>query len=139
MKASFLIKAKKENVITEKGVRALIMERLLNSAFLKGALLNIDAKTVEVQIEGDEKQIGVFKKELEKQLKNLLGNPKILFTETVEKPHLELPNLMRSSQALVVGQLEKGIRVQLDILGEMKRLSGGMKKLPVEIARHLKN
>ncbi|MFA4907800.1 MAG: hypothetical protein WC602_06010 [archaeon] len=46
MKGSFLITPDSENVITEKGVRAFVMERLLNSPFNKGAVFNIDKKTI---------------------------------------------------------------------------------------------
>ncbi len=123
MKGSFLIKAKQENVITEKGVRAFILERLLNSPFERGTALNVDEKTVEVRIEGNEKQIEKFKAELEKALIAQFGNPIILFSELKEDQKLEIPALMRSSQALVVGQLQKGIGVQLAILDALKNMS----------------
>ena len=131
MKGSFLIKAKAEEVVTEKGVRAFIMERLLNSPFGKGAVFNVDGKTVQVQLEGDEKQIKAFMMDLEKALVGQFGNPTISFTAFQENPALEIPDLMRSSQALMVGQLQKGISVQLDILSALK-------SLPRELAEILK-
>ncbi len=41
---------------------------------------------------------------------------------------------MRSSQALMVGQLHKGIDVQLDILSTMKKLSGETFNMSKEIS-----
>ncbi|MBN1940645.1 MAG: hypothetical protein JW772_00520, partial [Candidatus Diapherotrites archaeon] len=114
-----------------KGVGAFIMERLLNSSFGKGTAFNVDEKTVQVQLEGDEKQIKEFMKNLEKELTAQFGNPTILFTEFKENPALEIPELIRSSQALMVGQLQKGISVQLDILHTLK-------ELPKELAKILK-
>jgi acylphosphatase len=131
LKGSFCIKAEEENAITEKGVRAFIMERLLNSPFSKGSAVNVDAKTVQVQIEGDEKQVKAFMKKLEKEIVLQFGNPAISFTQFQEDNSLEIPDLMRSSQALVVGQLQKGINVQLDILSTLKQL-------PKELASALK-
>ena len=126
MKGSFFIKAKVESVITDKGVRAFVMERLLNSAFSKGAVLNIDDKTVQVQLEGDEKQIKFFVKELEKNILAKFGNPTISFTSFEEDCSLEIPDLLRASQALMVGQLQKGIGVQLDILKTLKELPNSL-------------
>lgn len=131
MKGSFLITAKTENIITERGIRAFIMERLLTSAFQKGAVLNLDAKTVQVQLEGDLRQIKEFRTALQKALVNQFGNPVIVFSEFKEEASLELPDLLRSSQALVVGQLEKGIGVQLAILQTLE-------KIPEKIAVHIK-
>ncbi|MCX6802106.1 MAG: hypothetical protein NT067_03240 [Candidatus Diapherotrites archaeon] len=131
MKGSFCIKAKEENAITEKGARAFIMERLLNSPFSKGSVVNVDSKTVQVNVEGDEKQIRDFVKKLEKDLVSKFSNPSISFTLFQEDSSLEIPDLMRSSQALMVGQLQKGINVQLDILSTLKQL-------PKELAGALK-
>jgi len=131
MKGSFLIKSKEDGLITEKGVRAFIMERLLNSAFAKGSVSNIDNKTAQVQLDGDAKQIKEFMQILEKGLIAQFGNPIISLTHFQENPALEIPDLARSSQALVVGQLQKGISVQLDILSALK-------ELPRELAKILK-
>lgn len=131
MKGSFLIKARKEKTITEKGVRAFIMERMLNYPFSKGSVLNIDSKTVQVQLEGDEKQIRAFMEDLRKALAEQFGNPIISITEFQENASLEIPQLMRSSQALMVGQLQKGISVQLEILDTLK-------SMPREIANSIK-
>lgn len=122
MKGSFLIVAKKKGVITEKGVRAFIMDMLLNSPFSRGAVFNVDEKTVKVMLEGDEQHIKEFMEDLQKALVAQFGNPIISFGSFVEDPSLEIPELMRSSQALMVGQLQKGITVQLDILDALKNL-----------------
>src|SRR3989344_99962 len=122
MKGSFLIVAKEKGIITEKGVRAFIMEGLLNSPFSRGSAFNLDEKTVKVQLEGDERQIREFIENLQKALVAQFGNPVISFAPFMEDSSLEIPELMRSSQALVVGQLQKGITVQLDILDTLKNL-----------------
>jgi acylphosphatase len=132
VKGSFLIKAKEEDVITEKGARAFIMDRLLNSPFNNASVENIDNKTIQVRLEGDEKQIKEFIKNLEKDLIARFGNPTISFTQFQENPALEIPELMRSSQALMVGQLEKGINVQLEILSTLQGL-GSLKVMPEEL------
>jgi len=129
VKGSFLIIAKEENVITQKGVRAFIMERLLNSPFSRGAVLNIDKKTVEVKLEGEEKQITAFILDLENALAAEFGNPTVSFSAFQENAILELPPLVHSSQSLVVGQLEKGIGVQLEILDTLKSLKESSKNL----------
>ena len=126
MKVSFLVKAKDPNVITEKGVRTFIMERLLNSGFEKGSAVNIDDKTVEVKIEGDKEDIIKFKAQLEKDAVAKFGNPIISFTDLMENPATEIPSLMKSSQALMLGQLSKGIDVQLSILDTLKNMNQNM-------------
>ena len=131
MKGSFLIKAKDANVITERGVRAFIIERLLNSPFSRGAVFNVDDRTIQVQLEGDEKQVNAFIQNLEKEIIARFGNPALSFTQFEENSALEVPELMRSSQALVVGQLQKGISVQLDILATLRML-------PAELAKAIK-
>ena len=145
MKASFLIKAKEEGVVTEKGLRVFVLERLLNSGMGKGTVENIDRKTVQVRLEGDERQVRQFVEELKKAAIEEFGNPKIFFTALEENPALEVPGIMRSNQALMVWQLHKGISVQLDILGTMKKMvgemtkmAGGMANLPKGIAAALK-
>ncbi len=127
MKARFLIKAKDPSIITEKGVRVFVMDRLLNSPFEKGSVINIDDKTVEVRIEGDREQIIEFKKELEKDVISTFGNPVITFTDMTEIPTAEIPLLMRTSQALIIGQLHKGIDVQLCILDTLKTMVTNLK------------
>lgn len=153
MKGSFQIRASEEKVITEKGLRAFVMDELLNSPLSKGTVINIDDKTVDVWLEGDEKQIKKFKEELEKKVIAKFGNPVIAFADFLENTLLEVPNLMRSSQALLVGQLHKGIGVQLEILGGQKEILGALqnmgdsqkeiltalKSLPEEFAEKLKN
>lgn len=153
MKADFLIRAKEANSITEKGVRAFVMERLLNSSFEKGCVANLDDKTVHVQIEGDEKDIMKFKERLEKDMNAKFGNPTIVFSD-IRQTTQSIPSLLKSSQALMVGQLEKGIDVQLKILHSLdsmhhelkeafnnmnKELKEELKSLPRELAKALNN
>ena len=125
---------------------------MLNSAFSKGSVFNVDDKTVEVRLEGDEKQIKQFIEQLQKDVIVQFGNPMITFTPFKENPALEVPDLMKSGQALMVGQLDKGIGVQLHILNvlkgmngelkgmkqEFKNVSQGIKNLPRELGKILK-
>lgn len=129
MKGSFLIKAKDENIITDRGLRAFVMDYLLNSPFQRASVSNIDKKTVEVKLEGDEKQIKEFIQNLQKAVVSEFGNPTISFTPFGENPALEIPELMRASQALMVGQLQKGVNAQLQILGALKGMSSGLKEI----------
>ncbi len=128
MKGSFLIKTQKENIITEKGVRAFIVERLLNSSFINGSVFNVDEKTVEVQLEGDESKIKKFIEKLHAGVLAKFGNPVITFSHFRENPSMEIPKLMRVSQALMVGQLQKGIDVQLSILETLKTMNQELKE-----------
>ncbi len=137
MRAEFLIKAKEANIITEKGVRAFVMEKLLNSPFEKGFVANLDGRTVQVRIEGDEKEIMEFKQRLEMELVAKLGNPEIAFSD-ISQTTARMPNLLKSSQALMVGQLEKGITVQLDILGTLKSLGSELRGLRGDLVTALK-
>lgn len=137
MRAGFLIKAKEANTITEKGVRAFVMERLLNSSFTKGSVANLDDRTVEVRLEGDEKDVKKFKERLEKDVVAKFGNPAITFSEIQETGN-EIPDLAKSSQALVVGQLQKGIDVQLKILDSLNNMNKGLKEEMRAIPRELK-
>ncbi len=138
MKGSFLIKAKDPKIITEQGVRAFVMDKLLNSGFEKGSVTNVDGKIVEVRLEGDKEQILKFKEQLEKDLVSEFGNPLITFTQFKEEPFAEVPSLMRSGQALMIGQLHKGIGVQLVILDTLKTMHQDLKSLPVELGKVLK-
>lgn len=121
-KIRFFIKANEKNIVTEKGVRAFILGKILNNpAFSKGAVINVDEKTVEVRLEGEESAIKDFLTNVKKEFFEKFENPLIKFSKT-EKIDFEIPDLMRTSQALIVGQLEKGITVQLEILQTLKQL-----------------
>ncbi len=137
VKGSFLIKAKEDNVITEKGIRAFIMEKLLNTPLARGTIKNIDKKTIQVRLEGDEKQVREFIKELEQELREQIGNPAISFSQFLEDTSLEIPSLLRSSQSLMVGQLQKGISVQLQILETLKGNENNFKSLPKQISEEI--
>lgn len=145
MKGSFRITAKEENLITERGVRAFIMERLLNSPFRNASAFNVDEKTVEIRLEGGKTQINAFREKLREAVIAKFGNPGLSFTPFRQNAALEIPGLMRSSQALMVGQLQKGITVQLGILNlqsELLHLQSellqAVKKLPAELGRTLR-
>ena len=73
MKGSFLIKAKDKKIITEKGIRAFVMDRMLNSPLTRGTAFNVDDKTVEVRVEGEEKHIKEFIAQLKKDMTAMRG------------------------------------------------------------------
>ena len=149
IKGKFLIKAKEKDTITNKGIRAFIMERLLNSPLQKGAVLNIDDYTVEVQLEGEKEVVEKLFENLKKALTEKVGNPVINFSEFKEDRELEVPDLMRASQALTVEQLEKGINAQLETSKAVKETSQSvsvlpailkaLEELPGKLAEKLKN
>lgn len=74
MKGSFLIIANENGTISGNGARVFVMERLLNSPMEKGDVLKIDDKTLEVRLEGTEKQIKEFMQGLEKDFIAKYGN-----------------------------------------------------------------
>lgn len=136
IKGKFLITTEKEGIITNKGIRAFVMEKILNSSLQKGTAINIDEKSVEIQLEGEREKIEAFVKKLKKELVENFGNPTIKFTEFKEDSMLEISEILRSSQALTIGQLQKGISVQLDILNALKDLNI-LKELPKKQAETL--
>ena len=129
MKGFFLIKAKEKKIIQDKGIRAFVLEKILESSLEKGSAINLpDGKTVEVRLQGKKKSIENFIENLKKELIQKLGNPTVLFSEFHEN-ELEIPSLVRSSQALVVGQLSKGIQVNLQILNSFDKFNKKLNKL----------
>ena len=129
LKGFFLIKAKEKKIIQDKGIRAFVLEKILESSLEKGSAINLpDGKTVEVRLQGKKKSIENFIENLKKELIQKLGNPTVLFSEFHEN-ELEIPSLVRSSQALVVGQLSKGIQVNLQILNSFDKFNKKLNKL----------
>ncbi|MBI5872277.1 hypothetical protein HZB88_04305, partial [archaeon] len=90
-------------------------------------------------LEGDREKIEEFIKALKKELIENFGNPIIKFTQFKEDSSIELPEIIRSSQALTIGQLQKGISVQLEILDALKGLAEDSKSLPERLAEKLKS
>jgi acylphosphatase/archaellum component FlaC len=115
-KARFYIKDK----VQEVGYRVHIMQKILNSD-LSGTVINLADGRVEVRLEGEKERIEEFYEDLKS------GNNK---PEHAEKPELYdlefnaelmVPDSMRSSQALILEQLGKGI---VYIAGMSERIDG---------------
>ena len=168
MKGVFLVKSVEKDIVQNKGVRAFILERILNDPEIKkGNATNLgDGRTVEVSLEGNPRAVRKFIERLKIEITNEFGNPAITFTEFEENEYIEIPSLHRSSQALVLNQLQKGINVQFKILesqskllesqskliesqtkmadsqakiqGSQSEIAGSLKTLPKDIARELK-
>ncbi len=145
-KARFYIKDK----VQEVGYRVHIIQKILNSG-LNGTALNLADGRVEVRLEGEKEQIIEFYEELKKvSTPELAGNPG--FYDLEFNADLNVPDSMRSSQALMLEQLSKGIVYIAGMNESIKGMSaciGGMDenikgmnekldKLPERIAKELK-
>ena len=103
-KARFYIKDK----VQEVGYRVHIMQKILNSD-LKGNVINLADGRVEVRLEGEKERIEEFYEELKKENSPELVAGKPEFYDLEFNADLMVPDSMRSSQALMLEQLTKGI------------------------------
>jgi acylphosphatase len=151
-KVRFYIKDK----VQEVGYRVHIMQKILNSG-LNGTVINLADGRVEVRLEGEKEGIEEFYEELKDGNSPELVVGKPGFYDLEFNADLMVPDSMRSSQALMLEQLSKGIvyvagmKESVDGMKEsvdgMKESVDGMKremregfdKLPKEIAKELKN
>jgi len=149
-KARYYIKDK----VQEVGYRVHIMDKILNSG-LNGTAINLADGRVEVRLEGEKERIEEFYEELKKEKPELAENTEIYDLEF--NASLNVPDSMRSSQALMLEQLSKGIvyiaGMSRSIDGMGERIEGmdenikgmreeiwdGFDKLPERIAKELKN
>ena len=103
-KARFYIKDK----VQEVGYRVHIMQKILNSG-LNGTAINLADGRVEVRLEGEKERIEEFYEELKKENSPELVAGKPEYYDLEFNADLMVPDSMRSSQALMLGQLTKGI------------------------------
>jgi acylphosphatase len=103
-KARFYSKDK----VQEVGYRVHIMQKILNSG-LNGTAINLADGRVEVRLEGEKERIEEFYEELKKENSPELAAGKPEFYELEFNADLMVPDSMRSSQALMLSQLTKGI------------------------------
>ncbi|MEA2076227.1 MAG: acylphosphatase [Euryarchaeota archaeon] len=141
-KARFYIKDKVQKV----GYRVHIIQKILNSG-LNGTAINLADGRVEVRLEGEKERMIEFYEEFKKEKPELAKNSEYQNLEF--NADLMVPDSMRSSQALMLEQLSKGIvyvagmkesmdgmKESMDgMKGEMRE---GFKNLPKEIAKELK-
>jgi acylphosphatase len=101
-KAVFYIKDKVQDV----GYRVWIMEKILNSK-LEGTAQNMPDGSIQVLLEGEKEKIIQFYEKIRKEKPELVENPtamELIFDET-----LDVPDALRSSQALQMDQFEKSV------------------------------
>jgi len=149
-KARFYIKDK----VQEVGYRVHIIQKILNSG-LNGTAINLADGRVEVRLEGEKERIEDFYEELKKENTPNLSLEKKALPKKQQYHDLEfnadlmVPDSMRSSQALMLEQLSKGIVYvagmkesmagMKESMDEMKgEMREGFKNLPKEIAKELK-
>lgn len=134
-KARFFIKDK----VQEVGYRVHIMQKILNSD-LEGNVINLEDGRVEVRLEGEKERIIEFYEELKKEKPELAEN--LHFFDLEFKADLLVPDSMRSSQALMLEQLGKGIvytaKLIEETMGMRRELREGFERLPGRIAKALK-
>jgi acylphosphatase len=126
-KARLIVSDTVQNV----GCRAFITEKILNTPGLEGGPRNLSDGKVEVLLKGKKPLIENFVKELKTELPKALGmpiNPGIHFSDIEYDIHLQIPDTMRTSQGLLVGQLNKGIDILQDFLDEFHQLPKNMAK-----------
>jgi acylphosphatase len=125
-KARFFIKDK----VQEVGYRVHIMQKILNSD-LEGNVINLADGGVEVRLEGEKERIIEFYEELKKEKPELAKNPHFIDLEF--KADLLVPDSMRSSQALMLEQLGKGIvytaKLFEETMGMRRELREGFSEL----------
>ena len=121
-KARFYVKDKVQDV----GYRVHIMQKILNSG-LNGATINLADGRVEVRLEGEKERIDEFYEELKKENTPELVMGKPEFHDLEFNADLMVPDSMRSSQALMLEQLSKGIGYIAGMNERKKGLDGSIK------------
>ncbi|MBI1973324.1 acylphosphatase [Candidatus Micrarchaeota archaeon] len=138
-KAVFYIKDHVHDV----GYRVYIVGKILESP-LEGTAVNTQDGRVKVMLRGEKEHILQFYEELKKEKPELVENPttsKLEFSEL-----LEVPDAMRSSQHLMLGQFSKGVGflakmnqnltgVNQNLAGVNQNLTGMDKKLDLVVNR----
>ena len=141
-KCQFFIK----NGVQDVGYRLFIMQKILNSTLTGGTAINTPDGRVKVLLEGEREEIEQLIKELEQEHPELAKNP--TRTSAEYNPLLHVPDIMRSSQALQLGQFQKSVEYlakstqstnqKLDHLTKTTETTNQkLDQLPKEIAKEL--
>jgi len=129
------------NHVQDVDCRGFIISEMMFAGFEKGNAINLSDGRVEVRIEGEENKINEFVEELEKKLIAKYGNPVVSVSETEYSPDLELHDLMKTSQAHLLTQFDKGIGVMKSMEGHLERIDKKLDEkfdgLPKQIANEL--
>jgi acylphosphatase len=140
VKALFYIEPKTEkNRVQHIGCRMVILQEMIKRNFKQGNVFNLDDGRVEVLIQGNGIDIGLFHSYIKDNLYDLLisgkqteegkklvrdavGNPGFNVTGLELKPHLIVHDLALASHSLELNQFEKGIDVYAQLISVQGRL-----------------
>ncbi len=129
------------NHVQDVGCRGLIISEMMFAGFEKGNAINLADGRVEVRIEGEENKIKEFVEELKKKLIAKYGNPVVRISEAEYAQDLEIFDLMKTSQAHLLTQFDKGIGVMKSMEGHLERIDKKLDEkfdsLPKRIASEL--
>jgi len=118
------------NKVIGVGLRIFITSFMMDSGFKKGVAKNIDEETVEVLIDLEHTDTEEFRKSLEIAIhtgfksedpKCIPEKIKVELTKT-NNPGWDIPELMFSSQSLLLSQTGKGVNVMIQIREAIKEL-----------------
>lgn len=124
-KARFYISDRVQKV----GYRLFIIQKILNST-LDGTALNLPDGRIEVRLKGEKEHILRFIEELKKEKPELAQNPIVSQPEFDEG--LDVPDAMRSSQALLTRQLGKGVKHIVGIENRLENVGKDIQNLAKE-------
>ncbi len=141
VRARFFIEPKEEhNRVQHIGCRLAITEQMLHAGFTRGMVFNLQDGTVEVALEGKQKDIEAFhasvsahlvswleRRATDKEyLRKMIGNPGIAFSTIEYKPNLRVLDIGLFSHSLEMDQLGKGVDVYYDLIDVIKDLKSGL-------------
>jgi len=121
-KARFYI----QNHVQEARYRLFIIQRILDSD-LEGTARNLPDGRVEVLLKGEKEHIIDFVKQLKEEKPELAKNPTL--SEIGYNDSLIIPDVMRTSQGLVVEQLGKGVPLLVGINDKLDKVDKKLDKL----------
>ena len=127
------------NHVQDVDCRGFIISEMMFAGFEKGNAINLSDGRVEVRIEGEENKINEFVEELEKKLIAKYGNPVVSVSETEYSPDLELHDLMKTSQAHLLTQFDKGIGVMKSMEGHLERIDKKLDEKFDGLPKHIAN
>jgi acylphosphatase len=135
VQARYLISDKVINV----GLRVFLTSFMMDEGIKKGVARNIDKKTVEMLVDLGNTNAEEFHKKVETAIHTEFesadtgcdrGKINVKLAET-SNPGWDIPDIMFSSQSLLLNQTGKGVNVML-------RIEKGINDLPEKLARAIK-
>jgi len=146
VQARYLISDKVINV----GLRVFLTSFMMDEGFKKGVARNTDKKTVEMLVDLGNINAEKFRKRLETAIHTGFestdsecdsGEIKVELAET-SNPGWDIPDIMFSSQSLLLNQTGKGVNVMIQVKDEIVQVRDEIKKgfdeLPEKLARAMK-